>query len=245
MPSLVTPTVFNLGGLPEANLKRIRAMRLLLVEDDLTLGDAVRAFLRSRGHAVDWVTNAAHARAAVQSRFDVILLDWRLPDGSGVDWLRQLRDSGGENAQTPVLMLTARDSLDDRIEGLDAGADDYLIKPFQLAELAARIRSTSRRAAGQASGRMTVGPIELDRAGQSVTVGGAPVDLTAREYALLESLMRRAGRILSRATLEELLYGFEADVSSNTVEVHVASLRRKLGHDVIETVRGMGYRIRA
>jgi len=220
-------------------------MRLLLVEDDLTLGDAVRAFLKTRGHAVDWVTTVANARAAAESPFEVILLDWRLPDGSGVDWLRQLRSGHGENQHTPVLMLTARDSLGDRVEGLDAGADDYLIKPFQLAELAARIRATSRRAAGHASGILVVGEIELERAGQAVTLKGAPVDLTAREYSLLETLMRRAGCILSRAMLEDLLYGFEADVSSNTVEVHVASLRRKLGHEVIETVRGMGYRMKA
>jgi len=220
-------------------------MRLLLVEDDPTLGDAVRAFLKARGHAVDWVTTVAAARAAAESPFDVILLDWRLPDGSGVDWLRELRSGRGENKRTPALLLTARDSLDDRIEGLDAGADDYLIKPFQLAELAARIRATSRRAAGRASEILTVGEIELDRAGQAVTLRGSPVDLTAHEYALLETLIRRAGSILSRATLEDLLYGFEADVSSNTVEVHVASLRRKLGHEVIETVRGMGYRMKS
>ena len=220
-------------------------MRLLLVEDDPTLGDAVRAFLKARGHAVDWATTVAAARAAADSPFDVILLDWRLPDGSGVDWLRQLRSGHGANQNTPVLLLTARDSLNDRIEGLDAGADDYMIKPFQLAELAARIRATSRRAAGHATGILTVGEIALERAGQAVTLNGAPVDLTAREYALLEALMRRAGRILSRKSLEDLLYGFEADVASNTVEVHIASLRRKLGHDVIETVRGMGYRMRA
>jgi len=220
-------------------------MRLLLVEDDLTLGDAVRAFLKARGHAVDWVTTVADARAAAESPFEVILLDWRLPDGSGVDWLRQLRSGRGANQHTPVLLLTARDSLNDRIEGLDAGADDYLIKPFQLAELAARIRAASRRAAGHAAGILTIGEIALERSGQVVTLRGVSVDLTAHEYALLEALMRRAGRILSRPTLEELLYGFETDVSSNTVEVHVASLRRKLGHDVIETVRGMGYRMKA
>ena len=220
-------------------------MRLLLVEDDPTLGDAVRAFLKARGHAVDWVTTVAAARAAAESPFDVILLDWRLPDGSGVDWLRELRSGRGENKRTPALLLTARDSLDDRIEGLDAGADDYLIKPFQLAELAARIRATSRRAAGRASEILTVGEIELDRAGQTVTLRGSSVDLTAHEYALLEALIRRVGSILSRAALEDLLYGFEADVSSNTVEVHVASLRRKLGHEVIETVRGMGYRMKS
>ena len=219
-------------------------MRLLLVEDDLTLGDAVRAFLKARGHAVDWVTTVADARAAAESPFEVILLDWRLPDGSGVDWLRQLRSGRGANQHTPVLLLTARDSLNDRIEGLDAGADDYLIKPFQLAELAARIRAASRRAAGHAAGILTIGEIALERSGQVVTLRGVSVDLTAHEYALLEALMRRAGRILSRPTLEELLYGFETDVSSNTVEVHVASLRRKLGHEVIETVRGMGYRLR-
>jgi two-component system, OmpR family, response regulator len=220
-------------------------MRLLLVEDDLTLGDAVRAFLKARGHAVDWVTTVATARSAAGSPFEVILLDWHLPDGSGVDWLRQLRSGLGANRHTPVLLLTARDSLNDRIEGLDAGADDYLIKPFQLAELAARIRATSRRAAGHADGVLTSGEIALERAGQVVTLRGAPVELTAHEYAVLEALMRRAGRILSRPTLEELLYGFEKDVSSNTVEVHVASLRRKLGHEVIETVRGMGYRMKA
>ena len=221
-------------------------MRLLLVEDDLTLGDAVRAFLtKARGHTVDWVTTVAQARAAAESPFDVILLDWRLPDGSGVDWLRELRSGSGDNRQTPVLMLTARDALNDRIEGLDAGADDYLIKPFQLAELAARIRATSRRAAGHTTGILTIGEIALERAGQAVTLKGVPVDLTAREYAVLEALMRRAGRILSRKTLEELLYGFDTEVSSNTVEVHVASLRRKLGHEVIETVRGMGYRMKA
>lgn len=220
-------------------------MRLLLVEDDLTLGDAVRTFLKAHGHTVDWVTTIAQARAAAESLFEVILLDWRLPDGSGVDWLRQLRSGLGGNRHTPVLLLTAKDSLNDRIEGLDAGADDYLIKPFQLAELAARIRATSRRAAGRTTGILKSGEITLDRAGQAVTLKGALVDLTAHEYALLEALMRRAGSILSRPKLEELLYGSEMDVSSNTVEVHVASLRRKLGRDVIETVRGMGYRMRA
>lgn len=220
-------------------------MRLLLVEDDLTLGDAVRAFLAANGHAVDWVTTVADARTAAGSSLDVILLDWRLPDGSGVDWLRQLRSRTGENQHTTVLLLTARDSLEDRVEGLDAGADDYLIKPFQLAELAARIRATSRRAGGQSSEILTSGEIQLDLGGQRVTFRGSAVDLTAREHALLEALMRRAGRILSRRTLEELLYGLEADVSSNTVEVHVASLRRKLGHGAIETVRGMGYRMNA
>lgn len=220
-------------------------MRLLLVEDDLTLGDAVRAYLRSQGHVVDWVTNVAGASVAFEERFDVILLDWRLPDGSGVEWLRRLRARGGEHGRTPVLMLTARDALSDRIEGLDAGADDYLVKPFQLSELAARIRATSRRASGHSGAVLTHGRISLDPAARSVAIEDTPVDLTAREYALLEVFMRRPGRIVSRPMLEELLYGFDSDVSSNTVEVHVASLRRKLGHEVIDTVRGMGYRLKA
>lgn len=236
---------FTLGGLSEANLKTQEIMRLLLVEDDLTLGDAVREFLRSQGHVVDWVTTVADSRAAFEEKFDVILLDWRLPDGSGVEWLRRLRAKGGEHGQTPVLMLTARDALSDRIEGLDAGADDYLVKPFQLMELSARIRAISRRASGHAGAVLTHGRIALDPAARRVTSDGSSVDLTAREYALLEAFMRRPGRIVSRPVLEELLYGYESDVSSNTVEVHIASLRRKLGHETIDTVRGMGYRLRA
>jgi DNA-binding response OmpR family regulator len=142
-------------------------------------------------------------------------------------------------------MLTARDALSDRIEGLDAGADDYLVKPFQLMELAARIRAISRRASGHAGAILTHGRIALDPAACRVTIDGSSVELTAREYALFEALMRRPGRIVSRPMLEELLYGYETEVSSNTVEVHIASLRRKLGHDTIGTVRGMGYRLKA
>lgn len=235
----------TLGGLSEANLKTQEIMRLLLVEDDLTLGDAVREFLRSQGQVVDWVTTVADARAAFEEKFDAVLLDWHLPDGSGVEWLRRLRAKGGEHGQTPVLMLTARDALSDRIEGLDAGADDYLVKPFQLMELAARIRAISRRASGNAGAILTHGRIALDPAACCVSIDGSSVDLTAREYALLEAFMRRPGRIVSRPMLEELLYGYETDVSSNTVEVHIASLRRKLGHDTIDTVRGMGYRLKA
>jgi DNA-binding response OmpR family regulator len=142
-----------------------------------------------------------------------------------------------------VLLLTARDALGDRVAGLDAGADDYLVQPFQLAELAARIRATARRASGQAGSILRHGRIGLDPQAQRVMLDEAAVELTAREYALLEALMRRGGRIVPRSTLEELLYGYATDIASNTVEVHVASLRRKLGHDAIETVRGMGYRI--
>ncbi len=172
-----------------------------------------------------------------------MLLDWKLPDGSGVEWLRELRAKPAVNQHAPVLLLTARDRLDDRIEGLDAGADDYLIKPFQLAELAARVRAVARRAGGASQSLLAAGRIALDPAARRVTIDGQPVDLTAREYALLEALLRRAGRIVSRADLEQLLYGYDGDIASNAIEVHVSSLRRKLGRDAIETVRGMGYRI--
>ena len=220
-------------------------MRLLLVEDDTTLGDAVRDYLAEQGHVVDWATCLAAAREAVTEPFDAILLDWRLPDGSGVEWLRSLRAREGLNRHVPVLVLTARDRLDDRVEGLDAGADDYLTKPFELAELAARVRAVSRRAMGQPHTVLRAGPMEIDLAARTVHLDGSEVELTAREYALLETLMRRRGRIVPRDQLQQLLYGFESDVASNTIEVHISSLRRKLGHEAIETVRGMGYRVRS
>ena len=220
-------------------------MRLLLVEDDATLGDAVRDYLVEQGHVVDWSKCLAAAREAVTEPFDVILLDWRLPDGSGIEWLRAVRMREGPNQHVPVLVLTARDQLDDRVEGLDAGADDYLTKPFELAELAARVRALSRRAVGQSHAVLRAGPIEVDVTARTVSVDGTEADLTAREYALLETLIRRPGRIVSQETLQQLLYGFEGEVESNTIKVHVSSLRRKLGYDAIETVRGMGYRIRS
>ena len=220
-------------------------MRLLLVEDDATLGDAVREYLVEQGYVVDWAKSLASGRAAVTEPFDAILLDWRLPDGSGIEWLRGMRLREGLNQHVPVLVLTARDQLDDRVEGLDAGADDYLTKPFELAELAARVRAISRRAVGQSSTVLRAGPIEVDVTARTVRVDGSEADLTAREYALLETLIRRPGRIVSQETLQQLLYGFDADVESNTIKVHVSSLRRKLGHDAIETVRGMGYRMRS
>jgi two-component system OmpR family response regulator len=220
-------------------------MRLLLVEDDATLGDAVRDYLVEQGHVVDWSKCVAVAREAVREPFDVILLDWRLPDGSGIEWLRGVRMREGLNQHVPVLVLTARDELDDRVEGLDAGADDYLTKPFELAELAARVRALSRRAVGQSHAVLRAGPIEVDVTARTVRADGSEVDLTAREYALLETLIRRPGRIVSQETLQQLLYGFDGDIESNTIKVHVSSLRRKLGYDAIETVRGMGYRIRS
>lgn len=218
-------------------------MRLLLVEDDRTLGDAVCAHLQAEGHVIDWVTTIAQARAAANDPFDAILLDWQLPDGSGVQWLRELRAQRGPNRTRPVLMLTARDLLADRVQGLDAGADDYLVKPFELAELSARLRALARRAAGPSETRLRAGRVELDPESKTVCVDAQPVDLTAKEYALLEALLRRSGRLVSRSDLESLLYGFDTSVDSNAIEVHISNLRRKLGRDAIETVRGMGYRI--
>lgn len=220
-------------------------MRLLLVEDDRTLGDAVCAHLQADGHVVDWVTRLAQARAASAAEFDAILLDWQLPDGSGVQWLRELRAQRGANRTRPVLMLTARDLLDDRVQGLDAGADDYLVKPFELAELSARLRALARRAAGPSEARLRGGRIEMDPASKTVLLDGRPVEVTAKEFGLLEALLRRSGRLVSRGDLESLLYGFDAAVDSNAIEVHISNLRRKLGRDTIETVRGMGYRIAA
>ncbi len=218
-------------------------MRLLLVEDDRTLGDAVSAHLQAEGHVVDWVTTSAQARAAATDPFDAILLDWQLPDGAGLQWLRTLRAQRGPNRTRPVLMLTARDLLADRVHGLDAGADDYLVKPFELAELSARLRALARRAAGPSEARLRAGRVELDPESRAVYFETRPVDVTAKEYALLEALIRRSGRLVSRGDLESLLYGFDAAVDSNAIEVHISNLRRKLGRDAIETVRGMGYRI--
>ena len=220
-------------------------MRLLLVEDDVTLGDAVREYLAAQGHVVDWAKCVADARAAAFEPFDAILLDWRLPDGSGVDWLRGLRASPGANQRAPVLLLTARDQLNDRIEGLDAGADDYMVKPIDLDELSARLRAIERRVAGRAEAAITVGDIAIDPATRSVTREGQPVDLTARELAVLLALARRPGATVSREQLVEALYGWEESIESNAIDVYIHHLRRKLGADVIETQRGLGWRLAA
>jgi len=208
-------------------------MRLLLIEDDLTLGEGLRDYLRADGHRVDWCERLAATAA--------LLVDWQLPDGSGLDWLRARRTRGDT---TPALMLTARDRLGDRITGLDSGADDYMVKPFAPEELSARLRAVSRRSgAGVARSRSRFGSIEVDLVARAAFVGGERADLTAREWALLEALVLRAGRIVPKADLEKLVHGFDSEVASNALEVHVSALRRKLGRDLIETVRGLGYRI--
>lgn len=214
-------------------------MRILLVEDDAMIGESVRTSLRQDGYAVDWVRNGDLADAALASEhFDLVLLDLGLPGKDGIAVLRRLR---GRKQNTPVIVITARDDIEDRIKGLDAGADDYVVKPFNLDELAARIRSGLRRGAGHAEPEIEVLGVRLNPATRSVTHDGAPVMLSAREYALVEALMLRPGLVLSRSQLEERMYGWGEDVESNTVEVYIHSVRRKLGSGFIQNVRGVGY----
>ncbi len=215
-------------------------MRLLLLEDDALLGGGLRDYLRGEDHRVEWAATLREAGAWQGEPFDLLLVDWQLPDGSGLDWLRRLRRSGDA---TPAIVLTARDLLADRIHGLDSGADDYLVKPFAPEELVARMRALRRRVAGAATPRLRIGQAEADLDARAAYVGGARVELTAREWSLLEALALRRGRTVAKTDLDRLVLGADAEVSSNSLEVHVSSLRRKLGRAVIDTVRGLGYRI--
>lgn len=214
-------------------------MRLLLLEDDDILGEGLRDFLRAEGHVVDWCTHLSAARALQHEVFDALLVDWQLPDGSGLQWLAARRARGDA---TPALMLTARDRLDERIEGLDNGADDYLVKPFAAQELLARLRAVLRRSSGAAP-RQRFGAVEVDLVARCACLDAVPVELTAREWAVLEALVLRAGRIVSKAELEQLVLGMDAVLASNALEVHISALRRKLGRELVETVRGLGYRL--
>jgi two-component system, OmpR family, response regulator len=218
-------------------------MRILLIEDDTVLGTAVRDQIAGDGHSVDWVTrlDAAGDAMAVAS-YDLVLLDLMLPDGRGIGFLKALRARGDV---TPVIILTALDQVSDRIEGLNAGADDYLVKPFDLAELSARIGAVGRRYTGNPNPIITCGPLDIDLASRSIRRNGKPVQLTAREWALFEAFLARPGQLLSKAQLEEKLYAFDTEIESNTIEVHVSRLRKKLGADIIETERGLGYRLGA
>lgn len=216
-------------------------MRILLIEDALSLGEAVREQISEDGHAVDWVQCLKHAEASVATiTYDLILLDLMLPDGRGLDFLKRRRKAGDT---TSVIILTARDQISDRIEGLNAGADDYLVKPFDLAELSARIAAVARRYSGNPNPLVRLGELEINLADHSVRREGRSVDLTAREWALFEALLQRPGALLTRSRLEDHLYAFGAEIESNTIEVYISRLRKKLGHDTIETVRGMGYRL--
>jgi len=216
-------------------------VRILLVEDDDMLGEAVRDGLRQEGYVVDWVRNGGAALAALStSSFSALVLDLGLPDSDGLGLLRRLRQNG---QATPVVIVTARDRVSDRIGGLDAGADDYLIKPFDIDELGARLRAITRRADGCAESRLSAGEVVLDLRQRTVTRHGAPAALTAREYALVELLMRKAGCLVTRAEIEEELYGFDDHIASNAIEVHIHNLRRKLGPQFITNLKGRGYRV--
>jgi two-component system, OmpR family, response regulator len=214
-------------------------MRVLLVEDDAMIGASVQKGLRQDAFSVDWVREARSAEAAVAAHtYDVLLLDLGLPGKSGTEVLKSLRRTGSD---IPVLIITARDAVSDRVAGLNSGADDYIVKPFDLDELAARIRAVLRRRAGRADSVMRAGDVTLDPASHRVTLRGQDLVLSARELAVLEALLHRRGAILSRAQLEERIYGWGEEVGSNAVEVYVHALRKKLGADFIKTVHGVGY----
>ncbi|PTX10603.1 DNA-binding response regulator [Achromobacter mucicolens] len=216
-------------------------MRILLAEDDVSLGESIESWLELDGYVVDRVTRGDLAETALATHdYHCVLIDRGLPGVSGDDLLRRLR---ARRDNVPAIMITARDAVPDRIEGLDLGADDYLVKPFDLEELSARIRAALRRRDGHATPALAHGGVSLDVAAKQVRFNGAPVDLTAREFAILHALIRRPGHIVSRAQLEEALYGWGDEVESNTIEVHIYNLRRKLSSDLIKTVRRQGYRL--
>ena len=222
-------------------------MRILVVEDDVGIADGLQANLQQRGYAVDWCDTVAHAWAALQAEpFDAVLLDLGLPDGDGGTLLQRLRQAsaapGGLPApDTPVLIMTARDEVQQRIAGLDLGADDYLVKPFDVDELEARLRALLRRAAGRASPVIRHGALEVDPAAHTVLQAGVPVDLSPREFAVLLVLLESRGRVQSRQQLEARLYNWQDAIESNALEVHIHHLRRKLGSTLIHTMRGVGY----
>jgi len=217
-------------------------VRLLLVEDDASLAAGLTLALRNKGFAVNHVTRGEHALHAVATDPpDLIVLDLGLPDVEGLQVLRSVRAGGG---RLPILVLTARDALSDKVAGLDLGADDYLVKPFEMQELEARIRALGRRLGSAGSSLIALGDLQLDTASMQVHKAGVPVELSRREYALLKALLEHSGRVLTRETLEGKLYGWDEEVASNTLEVHIHHLRRKLGQDLIRTVRGVGYCLR-
>lgn len=217
-------------------------MHVLIVEDDDLVGDGLKAGLESLGMTADWVRTAAAAESAqALARFDAVVLDLGLPDRDGMALLEHWRRKGRD---IPVLVLTARDAVPDRVAGLQAGADDYLAKPFDLGELAARLHSLLRRASGRATNLIEYGPLRFDPATLGLWVGEEPVALSRRELAVLQALLQEPGRLLTPAQLQDRVYGWSEGVESNAVAVHVHNLRRKLGGELIETVRGLGYRLR-
>ncbi len=213
-------------------------MRVLLVEDDVLLGKALETGLKQGGYTPEWVTDGETALSAAQDNaFSALVLDINLPKLSGLEILKKLR----LDSKVPVIIMTARDAVDQRIEGLDLGADDYIVKPFELQELMARLRAVMRRSEGRAEAKISYLDIEMDTAARTVSKGGQWVKLSAREYQVLALLMQRTGRILSKSEIEEQIYSWDGDVESNTVEAAVYSIRKKLGREIITTIRGVGY----
>lgn len=216
-------------------------MRVLLVEDDELLGDGICSGLKHYGHTVDWVKDGKSAQDAItstQESFDIVVLDLGLPKMSGLEVLKNMRE---RNITTPVVILTARETIDDRVKGLDAGADDYLTKPFDLDELCARMRALQRRSKSRAKPLLTYGDIVLDPAAHVVTYKEEPVLVSRREFALLQKLLENAGRVISREQLNQTLYGWGENIDSNALEVHIHNLRKRFGSDLIRTIRGVGY----
>jgi two-component system, OmpR family, response regulator QseB len=219
-------------------------MHVLVVEDDELLGDGMCAGLKQLNYTVDWLKDGKEASRMLQtSEFDIIVLDLGLPGLSGLDLLRGMRNRKGPNQRKPVLILTARDTVEDRVKGLDSGADDYLTKPFDLTELQARMRALQRRSVGRADTKIVFENVEIDPAAHTVTVDGELVSLPRREFALLQKLIEHRGKVLSREQLTQSLYGWEEDVDSNALEVHVHNLRKKLKAKFIRTIRGVGYMV--
>lgn len=218
-------------------------MRILFVEDDATLGEAVREHIASLGYGVDWLRTLQEASDAIATMtYELVVLDLGLPDGQGLDFLKNLRRRG---SAVPVIIVTAMDQIAWRIEGLNSGADDYLVKPFDLSELSARMASVLRRYGRNPNPLLRVGALEIDVARRIVRLSGHGVDLTAREWAVLERLLRHPDAVVAKRDIEDSLYEFGAEIESNAVEVYVSRLRKKLGRDAVRTVRGAGYRIGA
>ncbi len=216
-------------------------MRILLVEDDELLGDGIATGLKQRNNVIDWVKDGVSAEQALDiENFDVVVLDLGLPRKDGLEVITSLRK---KEDHTPVLILTARDSTDDKIKGLDAGADDYMVKPFDLDELEARVRALHRRNSGTASTVISRGSLELDPASHTAQLDGNSLNMPRREFTLLQKLLENQGRVISRNNLLQILYGWDDEVDSNTLEVHIHNLRKKLGADTIRTIRGVGYMI--
>ncbi len=216
-------------------------MRVLLIEDDLLLGDGIRQGLKHYGHTIDWVKDGRSGYDVLSTKyekFDIIVLDLGLPKLSGLDLLKSIRE---KNITTPVVILTARETIDDRVKGLDAGADDYLTKPFDLDELCARMRALQRRSQSRAQPVIEYGDIKLDPASHVVTQNDETILISRREFALLQKLIENAGRVISREQLNQTLYGWGESIDSNALEVHIHNLRKRFGQKIIRTIRGVGY----